>query len=55
MCYDNQVGESFICLIFYRIGNFVSYTTKTLRVDAYSCEDVICRKRPRSVQEIERK
>lgn len=35
---------------FHVIGNYVSYDT-TLRVDAHSREDGICRKRPRSARE----
>ena len=36
---------------FYGIGNFVPCTIKTLRGDAHSREDVVCRKRLRSAQE----
>ncbi|MCI8638630.1 MAG: hypothetical protein HFG41_05670 [Coprococcus sp.] len=44
-------GEQIFKLPFYHIGNFVSYMIKTLREDAHSREEGICRKRPRSARE----
>ena len=48
---QESVEDTFL---FYDIGNFVPYIIKTLRGDAHSREEEVCRKRLRSARECAR-